>query len=636
MNPFLRRATEYIRDTAAFLSIASPEPLKTFIARHSKIGNLLDLPVRIIGSPGTGKTMMASLVEFRLVEAVLRDQSSEGNRAMAAALTSAKFATGDHPLIAAVRLPMESEYRELWELPYDANVKTRLMLALIQARAVLGWIRTLTVNKYRDIEGITFVPRPDAEAQLVQIGGADTSAIRDRARQVEQLVYTLGASLVAPKLEDIPAAVQAPYQPFEVIREIEISWHSKTIAVRPLVILDDVHNLHPEQYASLFRALAKRENKIGRWLLMRMDALSPSAAFRSSDDDALPGLKHDRDFLDIVMESTSNRIDERKRFRRMAIDMANKYLKHVEPLRDRGHTSLAVLLNERAPELPQGKMKELKEAAAKDWRRLKLSAVRVESLEKVVTDYVRKAKNAHQLTQDIQTGMVRILASRYAGRVANQTIELFDDPEPAQPVKAKAGVSAGAKVQLHHQFGRPLHFGIDALCDASGENAELFLQLAGSLVTRMETRAIRNLEPTLTPAQQESALQEKANDIIRNWGFPYARKVMELVDALANQCVDNAMLPNAPLGEGANTIGILEDEMQVLLTGKSELAMVLKYGLAYGAFSAVRDYGQGGKKWCLIELSGPVCIKYGLGFGRGNFLEREVTDLEALIAAGHS
>ncbi len=80
MNPFLRRATEYIRDTAAFLSIASPEPLKTFIARHSKIGNLLDLPVRIIGSPGTGKTMMASLVEFRLVEAVLRDQSSEGNR----------------------------------------------------------------------------------------------------------------------------------------------------------------------------------------------------------------------------------------------------------------------------------------------------------------------------------------------------------------------------------------------------------------------------------------------------------------------------------------------------------------------------------------------------------------------------
>lgn len=221
---------------------------------------------------------------------------------------------------------------------------------------------------------------------------------------------------------------------------------------------------------------------------------------------------------------------------------------------------------------------------------------------------------------------------RYANRVSTQTLELFGDPEPAQPVKASSGVADGARVHLHHRFDRPLHYGMDALCDASGENAELFLQLAGSLVSRMETKTIRNQDPTLTPSQQQDELRNKAKEIIKKWSFPYARKVTRLVDELASKCVENALLPNAPLKEGANTIGVLESEMKSLLTSNDELALILKYAIAYGAMNAVRDYGQGGKSWCLLELSGPVRIKYGLGFDRGNFLERKVSDLQAIIA----
>ena len=88
-NPFLRRATEYIRDDSAFLAVVSPEPLRTFVVRHAKRDALFDLPVRVIGSPGSGKTMMATLIEFRLVETILRDQASESNRVLASALASA-------------------------------------------------------------------------------------------------------------------------------------------------------------------------------------------------------------------------------------------------------------------------------------------------------------------------------------------------------------------------------------------------------------------------------------------------------------------------------------------------------------------------------------------------------------------
>ena len=101
-----------------------------------------------------------------------------------------------------------------------------------------------------------------------------------------------------------------------------------------MVILDDVHTLHPEQFEALFRTLARREIRFARWMMMRMDALSPNAIFRSADEDALPGLKRDRDYIDIFMQS-DGRTDDRRQFRKMATDMADRYLRLVEPLRDR-------------------------------------------------------------------------------------------------------------------------------------------------------------------------------------------------------------------------------------------------------------------------------------------------------------
>jgi len=196
--------------------------------------------------------MMASLVEYRLVEAVLRDQSSANNRELAAALTRSGFIEEDRPAIAAVRLPMEAEYRDYWELPYDDAIKTKLALSLIQARAILGLIRNLTANKLRSLHNIKFVLKDGAAASLESIGGPDADAIVRRAIEVERAVYGVGASLLPPKLDDIPSGARDPYQPFEIIERIQISWLGETIALKPLVILDDVHALHPTSSIAYF------------------------------------------------------------------------------------------------------------------------------------------------------------------------------------------------------------------------------------------------------------------------------------------------------------------------------------------------------------------------------------------------
>ena len=631
-NPFLRRATEYIRDSSAFISIVSPEPLINFMARHAKKGTLLDLPVRVIGTPGSGKTMMATLVEFRLVEAILRDQNSEANKALASALAQCGFVDAQGlPTAAAVRLPMESEYRDFWELPYDETIRTRLVLSLVQARAVLGLFRNLTSDRRRKASAVRFILKEDAEAQLERIGGHTSEGIRARAKEVESAIYSIGASLLPPGLEAIPATAQDPYQPFEVIREIEIEWRDgQTVRLKPLIILDDVHELHPKQFEGLFRMLTRREMKIGRWMMMRLDTLSPTAAFRSPED-ALPGLQKDRDYIDILLQSQGSRGEERRQFRKMASDMANRYLPLVRPLRDRHYTQFAPLLVEEAPRLSNGKLEELRQLVDREQRKLQISPQRREKIVELVARYVRGAKSS-DTTEDVRLGMERILLHRYIKRLEGRSPTLFEmgDPEPKTPLKADSDIAHGARIHLHHKFGRPLHYGLEDLCDASNENAELFLQLAGALVGHMETRAIRNLDPALSPQHQQSGLSEKAEEIIENWSFPFSRRVRSFVDWAAAECVAVSEAPNAHLGAGANAIGIPEDDMPAFLEGDSELLLVLKFAIAYGAIVAVRNYGQGGMLWCLLEMSGPVCLKHGLTFKRGGFIESNVEKLLAV------
>jgi hypothetical protein len=394
--------------------------------------------------------------------------------------------------------------------------------------------------------------------------------------------------------------------------------------------LDDVHTLHPDQFEALFRALARREIRFARWMMMRMDALSPNAVFRSADEDALPGLKLERDYLDIFMQTDTVRLDERRQFRRMATDMADRYLRLVQPLRDRNYNRFKDLLSEEPPRLTSGQMAELGDMIDREQRGKHISHDRRTKLRQIVERYVQSAKS-NDVGADVQLAMVRVLMHRYAIRTAGQTGNLFaDDPEPRQPLKVKSSVADGARLFLNNEYNRPLHFGLDELCDASNENAEVFLQLAGALVERMETKAIRNQDPALTPAQQQSALRDKSRDMIAEWTFPFARRVRALIEAIAEDCLKVSTEPNASLGAGANAIAIPEAEMKELLASENELARVLKYAIAYGALTAIRGYGQGGKDWCLLELSGPVCLAYGLTLSRGGFLERRVSDLAAI------
>ena len=633
-NPFLRRATEYVRDDASFMAIVSPAPLTTFLAKHPNKDVLFELPVLIIGEPGSGKTMLARLAEFKMVEAILRDLSNKTNRELAAALADAGFLSDAKPKIAAVRVPMESDYRDFWELPYDDKVKTKLALWLIQARTMLALLRNLTANKARKLSDINFVARDATEAQLGQIGGLTGEGIRKRALEVQKAIYSVAAGLRPPTLDKLPHAATEPYEPFDAISGIEIPWDHETRLLNPVVMLDDVHALHPDQSAAIFSSLARREIRFGRWCMMRLDALSPGAVLGAPQSHESHNLKLGRDFIDVRMQDRSGSLGtERKQFRSIALDMANRYLPHVQALKNRNATNFSALLPTEPPSIRASYLKDLAAKVDREQKGLEVTDRRREELADMAREHLANA-SSYDRGQEVELAMTRILMHRYANRVRNMVPSLFDDfdPEPATPLKVDSQVAEGARLHLHHQYGRPMHYGFEDLCDASNENAEVFLQFSGALVARMETLAIRNQSPALKARAQQDTLSEKAKAIMNGWSFAFAGSVRKLVDAIATECLEMSKTPNARLGGGANAIGVPEFEMSAMLENEEDVAVVLKHALANGAISVRRDYGQGGKKWCLIELSGTVCLAHGLTFKRGGFVEKRISFLNEAMS----
>ncbi len=600
-NPFEKRATEYFRDDEAFLAIVTPEPLVTFLQQPAHDGSLYDRLAIIVGTPGSGKTTLARLFQFRTLMTLLRNRNMANHKPLLDTLTRCGAIENERPARIGGRIPLEAEYRDFWELPYPEKFKTDLMITLLQARTVLAWLRNIEAADV-PLDHVDIAPRVGADAALTAIGGKRAPELLERARKVELDIYNISASLIPPDLDDVEPDAVAAYRPFDVIETFRIAQNDAVLSLQPLVVFDDAHTLHRDQLMALRRWLSRRELKVSRWVLTRLDALTPRDVLldgpAKADESGDRAVENSREVKVIRMQEGKERANQRRVFRRMAKDMAGRYLRQMEVFNRRGLHSLGDLLSSTDESLPAGKCQQLRRHVDALQRRYRISTERRRGLENEVEDYL--AANTGENGEDLRLGILSVLFERYAKRIPQPNLfsENPDDADPSRPLKVDAGVADGARIHLLHRYERPYFFSIDTLCDASSENAEQFLQLAAEL---------------------------------DEWNFPRFQFVRRLADGIAAECLAKSRKGNASLGGGATAFGIPQDEFDAIPGTRPDLAQVLQFGVAYNALVLVPNYSTKKRMWCLVELGGVLLLHHGLTLRRGGFLERRTDDLVRLI-----
>lgn len=631
-NLFLRRASEQLREPVAFLGIVSPEPVRFYL--KPKVAVLYDRPVLLEGTPGSGKTTLARLFDYEIIHTLLENDAIPNRKQLLAILTECGAIADGQIAILGARVSLESDYREIWDFDYPLEVRHALTTALIASRAVQLWIRSLERCGI-PLGSCRIVPKVGAEGKLSSIGGSHCADALTRAREVERSIYEIIGSLVQPSIQDLPEECTSAYHPLDVIEQIAIlTEDGEARRLQPLVILDDANVLHPDQFDAIKRMLARREMRVARWMMYRLDALNiASVLSRDELTDAasppLPGINSARNWTLIRFQNAQERAKSRREFRKIASDMANRYLGRMPLFSRRRLLNFRSLMQTRIDPVAAGKLSKYRKGV-ENFARKEVSPQTVDRLLSIVDDYLQGKSDEGD--EAVRWAMFSILVRRYINRVPQR--DLFQpDVELSRPVKADSEVLGGARLHLCHQLDRPFFAGLDDLCDAASENAEQFLHLAAVLVDASATNITRGKPSPVSAAKQHRLLVDRASQFFDEWSFPHSNAVRWLISGIARRCVDVSLEPNASLGHGASAFGVIEAEFRAVEESHPQLATVLKYAVAYNAVSTYTTSCQG-EDWMLVQLGGVPLLKYKLTLKRGGFIKSNLDELERFIQEG--
>jgi hypothetical protein len=633
INPWHKRANELIRDPLSLLPLVSPQPVEQFFGDNPS--SLFDRLVIVVGSPGSGKTTLARLLEFETLMAALRASDRKAFRPLIKVLSDAGVAANLQPKVLAVRLPANVQYRAIWELPYSADIRHKLLRSLLQSRAVLGWIRHLESQRV-DLTKVKIQTTGVGDAERTAMFADDPQQMRALARASELAVFKVLAALVPPAEVDLAAHVPTTvYDPLAALSSFVIPGPDGAdgeVELRPMLIIDDAHELHERQIEDVDKWLRNRELQISRWIMTRVDSVSPSDFRRSliaqeeEERPAAPGTTQERDRL---FRPLQRRDGGRNRFRPIAVDISQRYLTQVSAFALSKATDLPAALNVGPASPKVADTVRLDNELTSLTRTLDLNP----SVVNVLRSRVPRGK-----PEDVSLAIVRILMHREAQRTPQRSLfggEVADDglaPAVVNEPKVDNDLVQGAELQLLHQFGRPFYYGFERLADAANENIEQFVSMASVLVDELETMIMRGRGPQLNASLQHKTLVDRARKIMRDWDFPFVAQVRLIISMIVDRCTEITLRPNAPLGKGANAFGVPQDDLKAL-DSDSDLARVIHYALAYQAITLVEEYKCKDKVWCLFELGGIPCVASGLTLGRGGFVEGRLSDLQLALGA---
>lgn len=625
-NPFRLQTAESIDSDSDFLRLFGHGVLD-LLPEDALSGR----PLFIRSAPGGGKTSLLKLFMPSVLQHLMAMKGNDAVKELFGKLKSLG-AVSDHDInVLSVMLPCARTFPALADVELKPSRAKRLLLALIDARVILGALRAILIARgFRfpdDLSRLTLVAPPDEHVPGLSFP-CDGAAVRRWAENIEQGVADLIDTLLSPERAGPPG-----HDALLSLRLLDancIQLDGKPFASRWLVTFDDMQKLAPAQRAALLEVVVDQRARSTVWLAERFEALSTDELLASG---ALSGRDHlvinlEREWKKGRFEPAVKLIAERRA--RMASESA-------------GANAPDAFAPTIEADLDAPAWQE-KTQAALDIVRKRVEAIAASKPQ--YSDWVKSRADVegtirHQL---IKWRTLEILIARQQGkRQMNLLLERLSTEELDD--KDESDVRAAAELFLSKEFGFPYYFGLSKLASLGSFNVEQFIRLAGDLFEESLAAAVMRRRPQIAPERQERILQgaydTRVKDLPRR--AKNGRDVLRFLDAVGQFCRDVTHQPNAPYSPGVTGIAILMQEREKLLDPAhlaknppaAVFAAMLGTAIAHNLLHAEVDYKVKGNRYMVLYLNRLLCPKYELPLQFGGFREKPLREFITWAEKGY-
>ncbi len=628
INPFYTRASDNIDSEDKFIKLFSPEILMIF--KDYPIWHAVNV---LRSSPGGGKTTLLKMFTPKVLISIKNSRHHDDHaKELFNALTELEVfvAKGDINIAAAL-ISFNNQYTNLEYLNLQPNQKIRLFCSLLNTRIVLSSLKSICLAKEikypADLSRITFQEEENIDVPAHLRGFKNAFQLYDWANNEEERISDQIDSIYSDVSE---VKGGDSFYPLDLLAPSNLNLDGKSIGVKVVVMLDDVHNLSPSQRSFLVKAIIDKRPRVNTWISERLKALTMEELL---SEGSLQG----RDNNIIILENFWAK--RYVQFEKFAKSVANR---RVEAAFE-NNTDFASFLSM--------KMSSRYQAVIKD--ALQKVVARIKNKYGAAGKYMPWIKSTDELDEDEYDKLVEWRALEiliYRDSHKPQQSFAFDDLE-VEALEHQNGndVKVAAQLFLHDEFKIPFYYGIGTVCRLASSNIEQFLNIAGELFDLVQTNSVKSI---INPNHQLGLSPEKQEDVIKkivnlrwkelNTNVPLFDDVKKLMDAIGQFCYSETYVPNAWNSPGINGIAITMTQRNEIkdkiLKDKNhqyyKLARCLTICIAYNLIDFKLNYKCKGKEWMILYINRIYCAKYQLPLNNGKFKEKTLKDLLGWLTNG--
>jgi hypothetical protein len=605
----IRAADAPIIETSQFLQLYCPLLLDQL--QHDD----LFVPKLIVvrGSPGSGKSSLLRLFETDTLLALHGRKSQSSDQDLVERLSELGILSERGPKIIGIYIQCDSSLRDIANLSQEQGT-LRLFNTLLDTRIVVSFLRALrrlaASSCVQLAHDCVLEPLPSGDAPPVVFSEARS------VDQMEQLCTIVerdfGTLLNSFPDDPLPTSIQPHARVYSLsYLALQMQRNPALSELMPVVMLDDVQELYPEQRIHLKDEFIRRA-AIPRWLAVR------THVFGLEELISLEGADDGREYREIPLDEI---FQERPAvFGKFSTNVVHRRLQATESLQEVTASDFRDLLRSADERVPSDLASKGLTGMIKRASELPIGHAFAERLKQTL-EVAKHTLPTFSELMDAEKSLV--LLERQANRGQGSLFPGMEIPETTDAKTAEA-----ARLFITQRLHGPYYFGFDTLTNVASGNVEQLLSTAAVIVDRMIYRAELDREQAISAKEQEEILKRCAEAYYGALEEKHRRgsAIRQFVDNLGIFCGEVTYRPNAPIAPGVNGFGLTRQEILEAVSndkiGQDSITFreVLTNAVAGNVLSVrVTKQGQAGSEKIVFYLNRLLCAKFRLPLNYGGW-----------------